>query len=121
MSTLDLEEFIGIYTDSILFHLEDKKMNPESRDFYPAIFEDVSTKTGFSIEQIKYLHHPFHWAVFSNRRANIKSFIPPIAGETFSLSPENHDGKSEIVAYIIKKYGSLLESRIRKMNGQEKN
>ncbi len=40
--------------------------------FYEHVFKRVSEKTGFSIEQIISLHHPFHWNLFSKYNSPLK-------------------------------------------------
>ncbi len=63
MGNLTLEDFVDFYIEAVSEAVQ--KNNLYDLDaFYEYVFTMVSKRTGFSVEEVKSLHHPFHWYLF---------------------------------------------------------
>lgn len=114
MQNINLGEFVRLYVDSIINHRNGNRLGQDLDGFYSDVFKDVSERTGISPEDVKFLQHPFHWAMFSDRRGSVKSIIPVEYGESSQrLCSEGIDERTAACDYILEKYRPLLETRLR--------
>lgn len=123
MDNLDLEGFISLYFSVALGILQ--KENPVKLDiFYDRTFERISGKTGLSIEEIGWVHHPFHWTLFLQKNPSLEIFQFPKKEEKTGYYVRSKNGlpeESELSDYFMKNYRQLLESKLKKIGhfGQE--
>ena len=90
--------------------------------FYEHVFKRVSEKTGFSIEQIISLHHPFHWNLFLEDSSPLKLAAKKNRSERgYAINVRNAGQettpleKSALVSQILKEYSGLLKQRMGKI------
>jgi hypothetical protein len=70
--TCDLEEFALTYIQSAREILLGKPLS--LGEFYSALFDKVSEKTGVSRKGCSYVHHLFHWEMFLTNRNSVSPF-----------------------------------------------
>ena len=114
--TVDLESFANIYVGSFL-EMADSRSPIELGKFYDTVFQRVSERTGLSAENVKYLHHAFHWTFFEHQAQSTFQIIPAEKQEwSQRISLQGTlPKKSDIVSRAIEKYGTWLEARIKKL------
>jgi hypothetical protein len=99
--------------------------SPKFDDFEDTLRTAVSRKMGISKEDVKYLHHPFHWEFFlKNQKREGEGYVSPFRYVQASNSEQstkvkltrNYDGLDigSLVRLVLKNYRTLLEARVRK-------
>lgn len=132
MNNLSLEDFVGFYIEAVSEAVQGNHL-PDLDSFYKHIFKRVYEKTGLSVEEIKSLHHPFHWGLFLGKNSPLE-LIPPRKMESpegkelrqdfpwFAInyricvrSKNSSLEKTELAKDILKKYRTLLQQRLDKI------
>lgn len=132
MSNLSLEDFVDFYIEAVSEAVQGNYLSDLDL-FYKYIFKRVSEKTDFSIEEIKSLHHPFHWGLFLGKNSPLE-LIPPRKMESpegkelrqdfpwFAInyricvrSKNSSLEKTELAEGILKEYRTLLQQRLDKI------
>lgn len=118
MASLNFEEFLDIYAASILKAVPWERYR-SLEDFYMSAFRDISKATGLSLEQVKYFHHAFHWALFSWENPVLQIRSSKQNGETVSLK----DGKEmpdrpSLVLKVLDQNRPWLEKRFETVMAQ---
>lgn len=117
MGKLSSGTFADIYVGSAL---EIISMNGLMKlgDFDATILGEVSKKTGISEERVKYMHHAFHWSFFSDPSAPFHLHSTGAAGDDWRIISKNGlPKKTELVNYVLEKYGTWLEARFQNLTG----
>ena len=112
-SSIDLKAFIEAYVNSAFESLIINELKPLS-DFEERVWNDVSKRFDISIETIKYLHHPFHWAFFCvNKKTPFEYIRARLLHEVTSvkLKLDNDKTRKEMIDYIVENDYKLLEAR----------
>ena len=116
MRVLSLDDFVDIYLSSVLKSIPKDGLRSLD-DFYNSVFQDVSKRTGFSTEQIKYLHHAFHWSLFLRNESPLKiGYLEKNDGD-YKIGLRNGSiRKDEQVSRVLAENNVWLESRLKKLN-----
>ena len=121
MGKINLEDFANSYIEAVLNLVQENHLS-DLDIFYEHVFKRVSEKTGFSIEQIIFLHHPFHWNLFLEDSSPLKLAAKKNRGERgYAINVRNAGQettpleKSALVSRILKEYGELLKQRMDKI------
>jgi len=117
MSNLSLEDFVDFYIEAVSEAVQ-KNYLSDLDIFYEYIFTRVSERTGLSMEEIKSLHHPFHWDLFLDKTSPLELVNLRKRGSNYQIyvRPKNSPlEKTELTAGILKKYRTLLQQRLDKI------
>ena len=112
----NLRAFIESYVNSAFESLRVNELKPLS-DFEKIMWASVSKELDISIESIKYLHHPFHWAFFCT---NDKSPFEYIQSHLFEevtsvrLKLNSNEVRKEMIAYVTENDYTLLEAKLKR-------
>ena len=114
MSNLSLEDLVDNYIETVLEAVQVKNLF-DLDAFYEYVFTKVSERTGFSAEEVKSLHHPFHWILFQGKNPPLELVPPRKMGNDYGIRVGQKDSpleKSKLVADILNKYGVYLQKRL---------
>ena len=113
MGDLNPELFADIYVSAAL-EAVGVRDSPTLDCFYSYVFREVSERTGFSGEGIKYVHHAFHWVLF------LKNYSPfeivhsqGINGLSRVRLKSDPLEKSELVSRLLGEHRIWLEERMK--------
>lgn len=112
----NLKAFIEACVNSAFESLNVNELKPLS-DFEKRVWDDVSKRFGVSIETVKYLYHPFHWAFFCTNKKTPFEYIQPRLLDEITSVKLNLDGdevRKEMIAYVLENDYKLLEARLEK-------
>ena len=116
MNKVNLENLVDCYVEAIL---EAIQKNYTSLDFfYEYVFSRVSEKTGFSKEEIKSIHHPFHWNLFLRETSVLQLVLSKENGNNYDVHvrPENIPlDKSKLASSVLGEYRTLLQGKLDKI------
>jgi hypothetical protein len=120
MEDFSSNRFADVYICSVLEILRNN--NPLSAEnFYNYIFSDVSKKTGFSEDEIKYLHHAFHWSLFLEENHPLEIFpCEPRNEEYLVRLKDGKPEKSKLVENVLEKHKVWLEKRMERISNLKK-
>ncbi|MCK5149757.1 hypothetical protein KAJ87_02435 [Candidatus Pacearchaeota archaeon] len=112
-SNFNLEYFVNLYVDTALDYVETAfkiaKKYPLLEEFDKDIRKTLSEKLNISVQKIGWLHHPFHWAFFCDKKDS-----PFELKENWIVSLKNEkNSKQSLGNYILTEYGKLLEEKIK--------
>lgn len=115
MVNSDLELFAETYINT---SLEAAQMSPplDMNGFYDYVFKRVSERTGLSEEDIKYLHHVFHWGLFLKSYSPLEVINPVTANGDPKIKIKNNPPEvSALVPRILREHRVWLEERMKKI------
>lgn len=113
MGDLDLESFADIYIDTALEAVGIKDY-PTLDCFYSYVFREVSERTGFSGEGIKYVHHAFHWVLFLKNYSPLEiAHSQGINGLSRVRLKNNPLEKSKLVSHLLSEHRTWLKERMK--------
>ena len=118
MSNLSLEEFVNFYIETVSEAVQENCLS-NLNAFYELVFAKASEKTGFSIEEIIYLHNPFHWELFLMDYSPLElvSLIGAKSGYEIRSTQKNSPlEKEKIAKCILEKHGTYLQQRINRLS-----
>ena len=116
MSKLSLENFVDCYIEAVLEALEKNPLNLNI--FYEHIYGRVSEKTGHSRDEIKSVHHPFHWNLFLKKESPLELVTSGRGGNGYEIHVRQENSlpkKPELVSSVLKEYGTLLQKKLEKI------
>ena len=128
MKIPSLEEFVDIYIDCVIKEIG-KGDSLKASSFYGNIFTNVSELTLLSEESVIYLHHAFHWALFTDPNPYLEFFIDKKDINWKTETRDLRDGffvrikrpieKPQFREDFLKKYGARLEKRLQNLKHRE--
>lgn len=111
-----LKKFIDKYV-SVVLKVVQKRGDLGLKEFYDYhVFKEVSKRTGFSEEQVRYMHYAFHWNLFSRKDSPLE--LIPFEESEENYKVEAKDGppkKSKLIRQILKKDRKWLEARFKSL------
>lgn len=110
---IDLEKFVGVYIREA-FKIAQK--NLEIDRFDEDLRASVSKKTNLTQEQVKYIHHAFHWELICNNNSILEYVQPSKNGENNFIRlkrPYKNKDIKDLKNLILDKYKEYLKARIR--------
>ena len=116
MSRVNLEDLVDCYVEAILEAIQNNYTRLDV--FYKHIFARVSEKTGFSEEEIKSIHHPFHWNLFLKKTSVLELITSKENGNNYNVyvNPENLPlNKSKLSSSVLGEYRELLQEKLDKI------
>lgn len=116
-----LNLFVESYVREIL-NLSSSKEDLSIDEFYSSLYDrackNLSKTLNFSKEDIKHIHHSFHWAFFNDNDSKSPLEIYPNTEKTedtyWKIRAKrkiNLEDELNIIEHINKKYGSYLMAR----------
>ncbi len=115
---IDSKEFAKFYIGEAL-RLANSE--PSFDEFDSKLWEIVAGKFGMSEEEVKYVHHSFHWALFCDGRLN-GSNVSPLIYVQYGKGDKSQVRLSKLIIFdedldkLVdkhhQKYGSYLEYRL---------
>ena len=110
-----LENFVDVYIGTALEIVQGNgSLNRD--DFDNFVFENVSTRTGFSIKDVKYLHHVFHWNLFLRSYSPLEIVVPLEVTESYQVRlKKDVPKKSELVSHILEENREWLKARLERI------
>ncbi len=116
MNKLSLEDFVDYYVEAALEAIQNNSTNLDAFDEY--ILTRVFERTGFSREEIKSLHHPFHWNLFLEKTSPLELVTSKKGGNNYEIRVRQENSsldKSKLVSSILEEYGILLQQKLDKI------
>ena len=113
MSKFSLEDFVDYYVEAVLEAVQNNYAGLDA--FYEYIFGKVSERTGFSKEEIKSLHHPFHWNLFLEKTSPLELVTPKKNGNNYEILIRKENSpldKSKLASNVLGEYRTLLQQRL---------
>lgn len=123
ISDVDLEAFVEYYAGAVV---EYARGGLELEEFDRQVWNDVAGHFNVSVEDVKYIHHPFHWACFCDDKK--RKFESPMQlvngtyldrGERVTKSfvklkiTNCVKGIQNLPDYVLREYGDFLRTKQR--------
>ena len=119
MDNLSLEDFVDFYIEAVLEAVKGNYLS-DLNAFYEHIFTRVSKRTDLSKEEIKSLHHPFHWELFLRENSPLELIsLGKMESSYYEIRVRSKNSpleKTELATGILKKYGVLLQQKLDKIS-----
>jgi len=117
MGDFTLRDFAETYVGVAL---EAARNNPTMNAFYIYVYTEVAKRTGLSSEDVKYLHHPFHWTLFLEQNHPLEMIDSPKSnGDSRARIKKDADVSPDLISRILEKHGIMLEERFRKISDNQ--
>ena len=114
MGNLSLEEFADFYIEAVSEAVQENCLS-NLDVFYEHVFTRVSERTGFSVEEVKSIHHPFHWCLFLKENPPLELFALGKMESGYGISIRQKNflmEKEELATRILKKYRPFLQQKL---------
>ena len=110
-----LMDFVDKYLD-VFFALASDGLKLPVDKFYEKLFYEVSLDTKLRVEEVRQLHHPFHWALISeNRKSPFEYVQPRIPGDFSHIGTKraiNQNDRNNLKQKIVEDYKDILLSKL---------
>lgn len=110
-----LMNFVDRYLD-VFFALASDGLKLPVDKFYERLFYEVSLDTRLREEEVRQLHHPFHWALISENRSSPFEYMQPkIPGDFPYIGVKrtiNQNDKNKLKQKIVEDYKDILLSKL---------